>query len=335
MAKARSRAAARKVKDKWKAKKWYTIQAPPLFDNAPVAETLSESPDLLIGRVTEVSLQNLTNDFRKSHIKLFFKIHNIEDTTAHTQIAGHTLTNDYVRRMIRRRRSRIDGVYDISTRDGAILRVKPFATTERRIQSSQKKMIREKMKHTIMDAGQHKTLNEFIRDSLEGKIGSDIYKSCKSLYPVKRVEIYKTEIRQQPTVYIEDKKPETKKEEPKDSPTEPEIKKSKKKKEPKEPKGEITSDEQTVELKEESPTLEKEEVSSEKQKLPSEQPPEEEPPTTPDEKEPELAKELMGKPKTKPSETVTKPKKKPVAKKTAKKSKTTSKTPKKKTTKKE
>ena len=60
MAKARSRAVARKVKDKWKAKNWYQILAPPLFDNVPIADTLADKPNSLIGRVTEASLQDLT-----------------------------------------------------------------------------------------------------------------------------------------------------------------------------------------------------------------------------------------------------------------------------------
>ncbi len=142
MAKARSRAAARKVKDRWKAKNWYNIQAPPAFDNVTIADALSDSPDNLINRVTGVSLQDLTNDFRKSHITLFFKINKVEETNAFTQFVGHTLTSDYLRRMIRRRRSKIDGVYDVTTRDGAVLRVKPFATTDKRIQNSQRKVVR-------------------------------------------------------------------------------------------------------------------------------------------------------------------------------------------------
>ena len=73
MAKARSRAAARKVKDKWKAKTWYNVLAPESFDRVTVAETLADEPEKLIKRVSEVSLQDITNDFRKSHIKLFFE----------------------------------------------------------------------------------------------------------------------------------------------------------------------------------------------------------------------------------------------------------------------
>ena len=91
MAKARSRTVARKVKDKWKAKNWYNVLAPESFDNVTVAETLADNSTKLIKRVTEVSLQDITNDFRKSHIKLFFEINNIEGTNAHTQYIGHTL----------------------------------------------------------------------------------------------------------------------------------------------------------------------------------------------------------------------------------------------------
>lgn len=232
MAKARARSAARKVKDKWKAKNWYQIQAPSLFDNVPISETLSDKPDRLIGRVIQISMQDLTNDFRKSHIKLFFKINKVEESTASTYFKGHTLTSDYLRRMIRRRKSRVDGVYDVETKDGAYLRVKPFAITEKRIQNSQKKLIRSVMKETIVNNGKAKTLNELLKEILEGRTGSEIYKNCKKFYPVKRVEIHKTEISRLPTIIIEDEKPK-KKEETKETevPEKKTVKKPKTKKE--------------------------------------------------------------------------------------------------------
>jgi small subunit ribosomal protein S3Ae len=240
MAKARARTTTRKVKDRWKAKNWYTILAPSLFNNVPVAETLAETPESLIGRVTEVSLQDITNDFRKSHIKLLFSIDKIEQNTAHTQLKGHLLTSDYLRRMIRRRKSRVDGVFDVETRDGALLRVKPFAIAEKRIQSSQKKLIRNVMKEVIAKEGKTKTLNSFIKDCLDGKTGSEIYKHCKIYYPVKRIEVNKTEIIRLPTVIIEDEKPEVK---PEEQPQEP----------PKE-ESEVPTEEEMKEVKPESET---------------------------------------------------------------------------------
>jgi len=224
MAKARSRAAARKVKDRWRAKNWYNVIAPPAFDSVTIADTMTDDPHNLINRVTGVSLQDLTNDFRKSHITLFFKINNVEEDKAHTQFTGHTLTSDYLRRMIRRRRSKIEGVYDVDTRDGAVVRIKPFATTDKRIQNSQRKVVREAMKKTITDQAKKSTLSEFIKNILDGRMGSEIYKNCKKLYPVKRIEIHKTEVISQPTVKIDEKKP---KKEVKEVTKEPEEKKPK------------------------------------------------------------------------------------------------------------
>jgi len=236
MAKARSRTAIRKMKDRWKAKNWYNILAPASFDNATIADTLTDNPDNLIDRVTEVSLQDLTNDFRKSHIKLFFKINKVEETNAHTQFVGHTLTSDYLRRLIRRRRSKIEGIYDINTRDGAIVRIKPFATTDKRIQNSQKKIVREMMKKTFNQQAKSKTLSELIKGIIDGTVGREIYKNCKKYYPVKRIEIYKTEVIQHPTIMIEDKKPKKKKETEETDDKTKEDKKEKKTKKKKEDK---------------------------------------------------------------------------------------------------
>lgn len=277
MAKARARAAVRKVKDRWKAKTWYNILAPPSFDNVTLADTLADNPNNLINRVTEVSLQDLTNDFRRSHIKLFFKIKKIDGTNALTQFVGHTLTSDYLRRMIRRRKSKIEGVYDVNTRDGAVIRIKPFATTDKRIQNSQMKVVRETMKKTIYDQAKANTLSEFVKIVLDGKTGSDIYKNCKKLYPVKRVEIYKTEVVSPPTTEIEEKKPSKKEEtvEPEKKEKEPakkekkteEVKESETKEEKKpteEEKPEEPKVEEKVEKKEEKPAKPEKKVPTKK-----------------------------------------------------------------------
>jgi small subunit ribosomal protein S3Ae len=314
MAKARSRAAVRKIKDRWKAKNWYNVLAPPAFDNVTISNTLADSPDSLINRVTGVSLQDLTNDFRKSHITLYFKINKVDETNAYTQFAGHTLTSDYLRRMIRRRRSKIEGVYDVTTRDGAVIRVKPFATTDRRIQNSQRKVVREAMKKTIDDQAKTSTLSEFVNSILDGKIGSDIYKNCKKLYPVKRIELYKTEVISQPTVTIEEKKP--KKEE------KPEEEKEEKKKEKKPKKKEKKTEEvkEPEKKEEEKPEETKEPEAKEEVK---EEPKEEKPKKAKPKKEEK-------KPKAeKPAAKKTTVKKTPAKKKPTTKKKTTKKSTKK------
>ena len=326
MAKARSRTAVRKMKDRWKAKTWYNILAPPSFESVTIADTLADNPENLINRVTGVSLQDLTNDFRKSHITLFFKINKVEDTNAHTRFIGHTLTSDYLRRMIRRRRSKIEGVYDVSTRDGARVRVKPFATTDKRIQNSQRRIVREAMKKTISDDAKNSILSEFINTILDGKLGSDIYKTCKKLYPVKRVEIYKTEVISHPSIEIEEKKPEKEKEEKK----EPEEKEKTPKKKEKKTKDEIEPEileEKPDEVKE--PEAKQEIPEESKEEKPKEEKPKEEKPKEEKPKE-EKPKKTEEKKEKKPI----KPKKKAETKKPAAKKEKATKTKKTTTTKK-
>src|SRR5207247_2583041 len=53
MAEKKSRAAARKIKDKWKAKVWYNLLAPEMFNKQLLGETPTDTPDKLVGRVTE------------------------------------------------------------------------------------------------------------------------------------------------------------------------------------------------------------------------------------------------------------------------------------------
>jgi len=194
---------ARKAKDKWRAKKWYRIIAPPMFNKAQIAETLGDEPEKILNRVTEVTVQDLTGDFSKMHIKLGFRIHRLQGLDAHTRFIGHSFTSDYVRRQTRRKRSKIDGVFNVETKEGYRIRIKPMAVTEKRIQSTKQQLIRKNMGEVIAGAAKDKTLGEFIKMMLGGELASAVFKSCKPIYPIKRVEIFKSEILFEPQEMVD------------------------------------------------------------------------------------------------------------------------------------
>lgn len=212
-AKQAQRTKARKVKDKWRSKEWYRIMAPDMFNNAPIAETLSDEGEKVIGRVTEVTMQDITGDFSKMHIKLQFKISEITGFDAHTQFVGHTLTSDYIRRLTRRKHSKTDGVFDVLTKDKALIRIKPMAVTEKRIQVSQQQAIRGIMGNIITMEAKKNLSSEFIREMLSGNISKNILKACKPIYPLKRVEIRKSEVLRFPTEKVVEAPQEEEKEE--------------------------------------------------------------------------------------------------------------------------
>jgi len=187
-------------KKKKTVKNWYSLLAPSMFGKAKIAETPADDPDKVLGRVVEVSMQELTGDFAKAHIKLLFKVVDVGGLEARTAFVGHTSTTDYIKRMARRHKSKIDGVFDVTTKDGMRIRVKPSAYTGKRIQTSQKRAIRAVMKEVVETLARNNTLDDFVKYMLDGEIGKQTYKLSKTIYPVKRVEVHKSELLDVPKV---------------------------------------------------------------------------------------------------------------------------------------
>jgi small subunit ribosomal protein S3Ae len=198
-----SRTSTRKVKDKWKAKTWFNVRAPPMYNGAVIAETLSDETDKLIGRVAEATLQDLTGDFSKMHIKMRFKVQAVRGNECGTKFAGHELTSDYIRRLTRRKHSKIDTVVDVTTKDGFSFRIKPMAITERRAQGSQEAEIRRISTKVITDAAANQDHAQFIKGVVNGDLGQVIFNQARKVYPLKRVEIRKSEVVSEPQTYFE------------------------------------------------------------------------------------------------------------------------------------
>lgn len=192
--KAKAVAAARKMKDRWRAKQWYRIMAPEMFNMALLGETPTDNPDSLMGRTMEATVQDLTGDFSRMHIKLKFKVHDVRGLDAHTLFVGHDLTSDYVRRQTRRRRSKTDAVVEVTTKDGWKIKVKPMAVSEQRIQSSQETAIRHIMEEVIATSATQNTVSEFVRLMVNGDLAKTISDKGKVIVPLKRIEIRKSEV---------------------------------------------------------------------------------------------------------------------------------------------
>ncbi|TMA00249.1 MAG: 30S ribosomal protein S3ae [Methanobacteriota archaeon] len=194
MAEKKSRAAARKIKDKWKAKVWYNLLAPEMFNKQALGETPTDDPGKLVGRITEVTVQDLTGDFSKMHIKLAFRVNHVQGQDALTQFVGHDMTSDYIRRLTRRKRTRTDLTVDVVTKDGCNVRVKPMAITDRRIQTAKQRVIRTIMTKTVTDVAAKQSIGEFVKGIISGDLAKTIALACKPIHPVSRVEVRKSEV---------------------------------------------------------------------------------------------------------------------------------------------
>ena len=194
---AKARAAARKQRDKWKMKRWYTIRAPRHpWDFKNIGETLGESDEHIIGRVYEMTLQEFNGDFTKMHVILRFRVDECVGQDALTTFIGHHHQTDHTRRQIRRYRGKIDDVVDVVTNDGYLVRLKPLIITQKRVQTSVKQVMRSKTKDLLLGYAAKNTYAKLQESILGGELEEDIRKTVKPVYPIKSVSISKSQLLQ-------------------------------------------------------------------------------------------------------------------------------------------
>lgn len=239
---------SRKIKDKWRTKDWYAILAPDMFDRAKIGETLSDDPQKLIGRIIEVTAQDLTGDFTKIHIKLHFRVDEIREKEAHTSFLKQDLTSDYMRRMARRKRTRIEETFIVTTKDKVDLRIRPVAITEQRIQSSNQSSLRKALGDELQKIASESLLQDFLQNLISGQLSKRLAQACKHINLINRIEIRKTENINKVgvTAETETEEPEVQAPEGEEPPVEEEVP-------PEEPEA-LKEDEPTETLPQEEPT---------------------------------------------------------------------------------
>jgi small subunit ribosomal protein S3Ae len=184
----------KRVRDKWRSKSWYNVLAPPYFGNVELGAIPSDEPEKLVGRVIDSTLYEVTNDFAHQYLKIYFQISEIDGKTARTMFKGHEYSRDYLRSLVRRRTTKVDGIFNVTTKDGYRLRVAVSAFTLSRIKTSQEKEIRIVMEKIIMEKGSALTLDQFAQEMVLGKIASDVYNEAKKMAPLRHVGIRKSKL---------------------------------------------------------------------------------------------------------------------------------------------
>ena len=189
---------AKHVRDKWRGKAWYMVVAPPFFGNVELGTVPAEEPEQLIGRIVEATLYDITSDFSHQNLKMFFQINEIEGKTARTLFKGHEYSRDYLRSLVRRRTTKIDGLFNLTTKDGYKMRVSVSALTLSRIRTSQEEIIRNMMDKIVKEKAAALTLDQFVQEMVLGKIASDIYNEAKKVAPLRHVGVRKSKLVAQP-----------------------------------------------------------------------------------------------------------------------------------------
>jgi small subunit ribosomal protein S3Ae len=199
------RSSKRRVRDKWRLKKWYSIITPSYFGEINISSVPADDLRKLAGRVIETTLSDITDDFSHQSIKLYFLVTEVIDSTAQTILKGHEYSTDYLRSLVRRGTSRIDGIFNVKSKDDCLIRVSIVAFTKIRVKSSQEKAIRSIMKNVIEERAKELSYDQLSHEMVLGKIGSDVYNLTKKVVPLRHVGVRKSKLILMPITRKEEK----------------------------------------------------------------------------------------------------------------------------------
>jgi len=170
------------------------VMAPPYFGNVELGAVPADTTEKLIGRIIDSTLYEVTNDFAHQYLKMYFQITEVDGKTARTVFKGHEYSRDYLRSLVRRRTTKVDGVFETTLKDGYKLQVAVCGLTLSRIKTSQEKAIRTIMEKIIKEKASTLTLDQFAQEMVLGKIASDIYNEAKKIAPLRHVGVRKSKL---------------------------------------------------------------------------------------------------------------------------------------------
>ncbi len=184
-----------RVKDKWREKKWITVNAPDSFNNVPIAYIPITDDENAPGRVLEVTLYDiLKGDPSQHQYKMYFQLDKIKDDKASTIFKRFEYSKEFLRSLVRRGSSKINFIIDAKTKDGYIFRIKVIALTHRQLNTSRKHDLRLITRDIINKIVPEMTIDQFVQATCYGKINSDIMAAAKKVIRIRHVGLEKVKL---------------------------------------------------------------------------------------------------------------------------------------------
>jgi len=184
-----------RTKDKWREKKWITVNAPDSFNNVPIAYIPITDDKNAQGRVLEVTLYDiLKGDPSQHQYKMYFQLDKIKDDKASTIFKRFEYSKEFLRSLVRRGSSKINFIIDAKTKDGYVFRIKVIALTHRQLNTSRKHALRLIIRDIINKIVPEMTIDQFVQATCYGKINSDIMAAIKKVIRIRHVGLEKVKL---------------------------------------------------------------------------------------------------------------------------------------------
>ncbi len=181
-----------------KHKEWYKVLAPEKYESKELGELMAADGKMLVNRVIPVSLSDLTGKFSQSglYTTLNFRVKEVKGKAAQTELIGHALSPSYLRTFIRRRRTVLHSVLDVSTKDEKEVRLKLVAVTREKISETQRSNLRRVIEEEVKAASREFSYYDLMDELMYGRLATRVFNKAKDITPMGRVEFRKSELKE-------------------------------------------------------------------------------------------------------------------------------------------
>jgi small subunit ribosomal protein S3Ae len=183
---------------KWKGKDWFNILAPRELGAKVLGQSPATDPKTLMGRTMEVGVPEITGDNSKYYMKLYVKITATEGKTCLTSFNGLECTRDHLLRMVRKRNQKVESIVDVATKDGWILRIKPWAILNGKPPSTVETKVRNLVAKFFNDFASNNNMSDVVRKAMTTEMQMMLKKSGSKIYPIRFSEIARIKVLKSP-----------------------------------------------------------------------------------------------------------------------------------------
>jgi len=180
--------------DTWKKKKWYDITADDSFDGKEIGKTIAIEGKELMGRTIKKGLDELTNNIRDSSHYIIFKINKVTATKAESEVFSFDTKHGFLRRIIRRQKSKIECVFYVNSKDHHKLKIKVLFISGTKYPTTLRAQARKTMIDYFTNDAKEKTIKELWSDIIFQKMSENAKKQLTKLGFVNKVVVTKAKL---------------------------------------------------------------------------------------------------------------------------------------------
>ncbi len=183
--------AAEKFTDikKKKKKKWLPILASVEFNNQYITETYVDEPESAVGRRLSINLMTLTRDPKKQLFNAEFKINEIKNNNAITELIGYRMQPAHLKRITKSGKNKVDDSFIYTTKDNKKIAIKPILLTKSLVYKTILQEIRRATRSFILEYAGKNSFSQIMKDIISGKLQKDLRENAKKIYPVTNIII--------------------------------------------------------------------------------------------------------------------------------------------------